>query len=254
MAGRHRKPNTSTPTATVAKIAITGAVLGGSGLVQTSHVSAATDSEWDQVADCESGGNWTIDTGNGYHGGLQFTPATWGAYDGGEYASEAQLATKEQQIAVAEWVLAHQGHGAWPVCGGPLSGATPRHVPDVENVASKPLGAPPSEAPPLADAPEPPAPVQTPDATTSPPPQQGVLVDATPQPPQPADAPIAVPEPGDPDATPAPDNPPDTSTSQASPSSSPPSDPSLSPASFPSAPWPDPLADVADSPRLAPLT
>src|SRR2546427_7622286 len=117
MAGRHRKPNTSTTAANVAKIAVTGAVLGGSGIALTSPAGAATDSEWDQVARCESGGNWAINTGNGFQGGLQFTPATWSAYRGGEYASEAQLATKEQQIVVAERVLARQGSNAWPVCG-----------------------------------------------------------------------------------------------------------------------------------------
>ncbi|WP_371746883.1 transglycosylase family protein [Mycolicibacterium sp. YH-1] len=129
MAGRHRKPNSSTPTATLAKIAVTGAVFGGSSLVLISQVNAATDSEWDQVARCESGGNWAINTENGYQGGLQFAPGAWNAYGGGEYASQAQLATKEQQIAVAERVLAHQGRGAWPVCGRSLSGATPPQRP-----------------------------------------------------------------------------------------------------------------------------
>ncbi|MET4426817.1 transglycosylase family protein [Mycolicibacterium sp. 624] len=132
MAGRHRKPNSSTPTATLAKIAVTGAVFGGSSLVLISQVNAATDSEWDQFARCESGGNWAINTENGYQGGLQFAPGAWNAYGGGEYASQAQLATKEQQIAVAERVLAHQGRGAWPVCGRSLSGATPRNVPSTD--------------------------------------------------------------------------------------------------------------------------
>ena len=127
MSGRHRKPKTSA--VTVAKIAFTGAVLGGSGLTLAGQASAASDAEWDQVARCESGGNWAINTGNGYQGGLQFTPGTWIASGGGQYAPAAQLATKEQQIAVAERVLAQQGRGAWPVCGGPLSGATPRNVP-----------------------------------------------------------------------------------------------------------------------------
>ena len=127
MSGRHRKPKTSA--VTVAKIAFTGAVLGGSGLTLAGQASAASDAEWDQVARCESGGNWAINTGNGYQGGLQFTPGTWIASGGGQYAPAAHLATKEQQIAVAERVLAQQGRGAWPVCGGPLSGATPRNVP-----------------------------------------------------------------------------------------------------------------------------
>ncbi|CAG7286984.1 hypothetical protein PICSAR38_03569 [Mycobacterium avium subsp. paratuberculosis] len=89
------------------------------------QAAAATDGEWDQVARCESGGNWGINTGNGYHGGVQFSASTWAAHGGGEYAPSAELATREQQIAVAERVLATQGRGAWPVCGGPLSGPTP---------------------------------------------------------------------------------------------------------------------------------
>jgi len=92
------------------------------------QAAAATDSEWDQVSRCESNGNWSIDTGNGYQGGLQFAPSTWTAYGGDQYAPQAQRATKEQQIAVAEVVLASQGRGAWPVCGGPLSDATPQSV------------------------------------------------------------------------------------------------------------------------------
>ena len=75
MSGRHRKPKTSA--VTVAKIAFTGAVLGGSGLTLAGQASAASDAEWDQVARCESGGNWAINTGNGYQGGLQFMPGTW---------------------------------------------------------------------------------------------------------------------------------------------------------------------------------
>lgn len=82
------------------------------------QAAAATDGEWDQVARCESGGNWGINTGNGYHGGVQFSASTWAAHGGGEYAPSAELATREQQIAVAERVLATQGRGAWPVCGG----------------------------------------------------------------------------------------------------------------------------------------
>ena len=126
MSGRHRKPTTSA--VSVAKIAFTGAVLGSGSLALAGQASAATDGEWDQVAHCESGGNWAINTGNGYHGGLQFTQGTWAAHGGGQYAPSAQMATKEEQIAVAERVLASQGKGAWPVCGGPLSGATPRNV------------------------------------------------------------------------------------------------------------------------------
>jgi hypothetical protein len=73
--------------------------------------------DWAAVARCESGGNWAIDTGNGYYGGLQFSQPTWDAFGGGAYAPRADLATQSQQIAVAEKVLAVQGPGAWPICG-----------------------------------------------------------------------------------------------------------------------------------------
>jgi hypothetical protein len=126
MSGRHRKPTTSN--VSVAKLAVTGAVLGGGSFALAGHASAATDGEWDQVARCESGGNWTINTGNGYQGGLQFNRGTWASHGGGEFAASANLATKEQQIAIAERVLATQGRGAWPVCGHGLSSATPRNV------------------------------------------------------------------------------------------------------------------------------
>ncbi|WP_171058241.1 transglycosylase family protein, partial [Modestobacter altitudinis] len=78
--------------------------------------------DWDAVAACESGGNWSINTGNGYYGGLQFGQSTWNAYGGAGYAARADLATKAEQIAVAEKVLAAQGKGAWPTCGRGLTG------------------------------------------------------------------------------------------------------------------------------------
>jgi hypothetical protein len=75
---------------------------------------------WDAVAACESGGDWSIDTGNGFYGGLQFTNSTWQAYGGGAYAPQANEASREAQIAIAEKVYAGQGAGAWPVCGANL--------------------------------------------------------------------------------------------------------------------------------------
>jgi resuscitation-promoting factor RpfA len=208
MSGRHRKPKTSATS--IAKVAFAGAVLGGSGLTLAPQASAASDAEWDQVAHCESGGNWAIDTGNGYHGGLQFTPGTWIASGGGQYAPAAQLATKEQQIAVAERVLANQGRGAWPVCGGPLSGATPGNVPSgVPAPADAPLDNPELNglAPPPPDAP-PPAPVPALDAPLAPAPEQAVLVDTAAQSQSPADTSITVPEPAAPEPADAPlDNP-----------------------------------------------
>jgi uncharacterized protein YabE (DUF348 family) len=75
-------------------------------------------SAWDRIAQCESGGNWAINTGNTYYGGLQFDKRTWDAYGGDEYAAYPHQATREQQIAVAEKVRdARGGYSAWPVCG-----------------------------------------------------------------------------------------------------------------------------------------
>jgi resuscitation-promoting factor RpfA len=178
--GRHRKPTTST--VGVAKLAFTGAVIGGGGIALAGHAAAAPDSEWDRVAACESGGNWGINTGNGYHGGLQFSQGTWASHGGGEYASSANQATRDQQIAVAERVLASQGRGAWPVCGRGLSAASPRNVvADAPAPAAEPAAFEPPLPPPPADppppAPEPPAP---------PPPAEPAAVDAPPPPPEPA--------------------------------------------------------------------
>ncbi|MDL9937814.1 transglycosylase family protein [Gordonia sp. ABSL1-1] len=131
MSGRHRKQTNTTTTKTFAKIALTGAVLGGgAALLGTGSANAATDSEWNSVAQCESGGNWAINTGNGYQGGLQFSPSTWAAHGGTQFAPSADQASREEQIVVAERVLATQGKGAWPSCGGPLSGPTPRTAPN----------------------------------------------------------------------------------------------------------------------------
>jgi murein DD-endopeptidase MepM/ murein hydrolase activator NlpD len=85
-------------------------------LIGTGTAHAADVSTWDKVAACESTNNWSINTGNGFYGGLQFTQSTWEAYGGTKYAARADLATKDQQIAVAEKVLDGQGPRAWPVC------------------------------------------------------------------------------------------------------------------------------------------
>ncbi|MEU1122368.1 transglycosylase family protein [Streptomyces sp. NPDC005899] len=78
-------------------------------------VVAGTD--WDRIAACESSGRWNTNTGNGYHGGLQFSPSTWRAYGGERYAPRADLATRSEQIAVGERVARGQGLSAWPTCG-----------------------------------------------------------------------------------------------------------------------------------------
>ena len=76
----------------------------------------AATTVWDKVAKCESGNRWHISTGNGYYGGLQFSPSTWKAFGGRKYGSQAHKATKAEQIAIARRVLAGQGPGAWPTC------------------------------------------------------------------------------------------------------------------------------------------
>nr|WP_260856868.1 LysM peptidoglycan-binding domain-containing protein [Kocuria rhizophila] len=79
--------------------------------------NAASESTWDALAQCESGGNWGTNTGNGFSGGLQFTPSTWAAFGG---SGSPQGASKGEQIRVAENVLAGQGWGAWPACSASL--------------------------------------------------------------------------------------------------------------------------------------
>ncbi len=113
--GRHRRyqPNrinraSLTVTASGAGMALPF-IGGGTAL-------AADVGTWDKVAACEASGDWDVNTGNGYYGGLQFTQSTWAAFGGTAYAPRADLATKDQQIAVAEKVLDGQGPGAWPVC------------------------------------------------------------------------------------------------------------------------------------------
>ena len=118
--GKHRRPSKATRAAALA--GVTGVAIAAP-LMAAGNASAANASEWDKVAQCESGGNWSINTGNGYYGGLQFSASTWAAYGGTQYAAQANQASKSQQIAVAEKVLAAQGKGAWPVCGTGLSGA-----------------------------------------------------------------------------------------------------------------------------------
>jgi len=75
-------------------------------------------STWDALARCEAGGNWAINTGNGYYGGVQFDQNTWERNGGLRYADRADLATREEQIAIAEVTRARQGWGAWPTCSG----------------------------------------------------------------------------------------------------------------------------------------
>lgn len=79
-------------------------------------VSLELEQRFDRLAQCESNGDWSINTGNGYHGGLQFHPPTWNAYGGQEFAPYAYQASREEQMQVAKKVLDGQGWGAWPAC------------------------------------------------------------------------------------------------------------------------------------------
>ncbi|WP_165368626.1 transglycosylase family protein, partial [Serinicoccus sediminis] len=97
-------------------LALATGLTGLTGVVSAGSAQAASGETWDAVAQCESGGNWSINTGNGYYGGLQFVQSTWEGFGGTQYAPRADLATRAQQIAIAENVLAVQGPGAWPVC------------------------------------------------------------------------------------------------------------------------------------------
>ncbi|MEV7137331.1 transglycosylase family protein [Streptomyces tauricus] len=125
------------------------ALLAPLGLLAANGDAAAADSGvWDRIAQCESGGNWHINTGNGYYGGLQFSVGSWRAYGGTAYASTADKASKAQQIAVATKLQRAQGWGAWPTCAaragasgsapaGATSGVTPEAAPSKPAKSSK---------------------------------------------------------------------------------------------------------------------
>ncbi|HEX5565879.1 MAG TPA: transglycosylase family protein [Streptomyces sp.] len=112
--GRHRRPRQAPAifvTAGMTGAGIAMPLLGATG------AQAADTGTWDRIAQCESGGVWSADTGNGYYGGLQLTQDTWEAYGGTAYAARPDLASRSQQIAIAERILADQGPDAWPACG-----------------------------------------------------------------------------------------------------------------------------------------
>ena len=142
--GRHSKQTTSVSKKALAGAAAAAALTG----IAAPQATAAPDSDWDKLAQCESGGNWAINTGNGYYGGLQFSYGTWLAYGGGEFAPTANLATREQQIVIAERTLAGQGWGAWPACSarhGLNSAPTNRDAQAAQTVPA-PAAAPAAEA------------------------------------------------------------------------------------------------------------
>ncbi|MFD7298762.1 transglycosylase family protein [Streptomyces sp. NPDC059897] len=111
--GRHRRPRQAP--ALVVAAGVTGSAIA-IPLFAASGASAATAQAWDKLAECESGGQWSLDAGNGYYGGLQFTQERWEEYGGLDYAPRADQASRSQQIAVAEQVLDDKGPSAWPMC------------------------------------------------------------------------------------------------------------------------------------------
>lgn len=136
---------------TLAAVSIAGVALSASAANAAIPAATAT-SVWDSLAQCESGGNWGISTGNGYSGGLQFSPGTWAAYGG---TGSAASASREQQIAVAEKVQAGQGWGAWPSCAAQLGLTGGAIAPQSLSVAKAPAAVPaPAKAPARSAAPK----------------------------------------------------------------------------------------------------
>ncbi|AXI71976.1 transglycosylase family protein [Streptomyces cavourensis] len=135
--GRHRRPRQAP--AIVVAAGVTGSAIA-LPLLGATGAHAADATTWDRVAECESGGMWSADLGNGYYGGLQFSQETWSAYGGTAYAERADLASRSQQIAVAEKVLADKGPQAWPSCAvisglavdGSLPGVDPGTAPSAD--------------------------------------------------------------------------------------------------------------------------
>ncbi|NEC65604.1 transglycosylase family protein [Streptomyces sp. SID9727] len=143
---KHRRPSKAVRVATLAGVA--GAAVAVP-LMGATNASAASVATWDAVAQCESGGNWSINTGNGYYGGLQFSQSSWAAAGGTQYAPRADLATKAQQIATAEKLLDMQGPGAWSCAGaGNLTNDGVDPGVSTGSGAAKPEAAPKREAAP----------------------------------------------------------------------------------------------------------
>ncbi|MFH8882476.1 transglycosylase family protein [Streptomyces californicus] len=135
--GRHRRPRQAP--AIVVAAGVTGSAIA-IPLLGASGAHAADSATWDRVAECESGGTWSADLGNGHYGGLQLSQETWSAYGGTEFAPRADLASRSQQISIAEKVLDDQGPKAWPSCavisglmtGGGLPGVDPGTSPSAD--------------------------------------------------------------------------------------------------------------------------
>ncbi len=136
---KHRAPRYVRTKKALARVPVAaGATAVGLGVL-SSPAQAANTHDWTGVARCESGENWSINTGNGYYGGLQFSQATWAGYGGTTFAPRADLATPAQQVEIAEKVLAGQGIGAWPTCG--------KHLTEGTTAVAAEAAAPPVEQP-----------------------------------------------------------------------------------------------------------
>ncbi|MGD8200535.1 transglycosylase family protein [Ornithinimicrobium sp. W1679] len=161
MSSMHRTPRTRS--LRVSSVAAAAGLATIAGIGTAGSASAADGATWDRVAQCESGGDWSINTGNGFYGGLQFVQGTWAGFGGLDYAPRADLASRAQQIAIAENVLAVQGPGAWPVCSvraGLTAGGSSAPAPaPVEQQAPQPAAEPVEQAAPAQPA-APAAPVE----------------------------------------------------------------------------------------------
>lgn len=152
-----------------------GAVATAGLMIMPTSQADANQDVWDRVAHCESTGRWSINNGNGYYGGLQFSPSTWKEFGGQEFAPRADLATKSEQIAVAQRALAKQGPGAWPTCSKRAGltkqngGANPNAQPAGKAPVAKKAAAP-------APAAKKPAPAPAPKKTAAPARKAGQLV------------------------------------------------------------------------------
>ncbi len=117
--GKHRRPSRLRRVATRAAMTGVATAVPAAGVTAVPAHAASVDT-WNRLAQCESSGSWSINTGNGFYGGLQFTQSTWREFGGLKYAPRADLATRSEQIAVAERVLRVQGWNAWPTCSRKL--------------------------------------------------------------------------------------------------------------------------------------
>ncbi|MFH9423772.1 transglycosylase family protein [Streptomyces sp. NPDC017529] len=181
--GRHRRPRQAPA------IFVTAGAVGGAlamPLLAASDAQAADAATWDRVAQCESGGVWSANSGNGFYGGLQLTQEMWDGNGGSSYASRPDLASRSQQIAVAESILAARGPDVWPSCAVNAGLRKGGQGPDVD-----PGGTPtPTPSPSSPSAPSSPSSPSSPSAPATPSPSTGSGTPASP-----AGPPAKTPEP-----------------------------------------------------------